>query len=246
MGTSYGYNAENFEEILSRLGNDETELASNASYVDSENGLDDFNFADLESLNYEELNSRDNNGCRNSNDIDATNLGLGRNDDYSYRNSRGSFRNNNNSCEDNNDSCGVLNARECYEKGLREGLEQGFIRGFSRGKQQGREAGLREGFNAGLERGLSRSEELARAAYQKGFRCGYQKGFKCGYQKGYKDGFNAGLERGTREGFNNGFRTGYNKALRDVIRAVNNLSCNANNTGTVSNENANSCWRNCQ
>lgn len=236
MGTNCGYNAEDFEAILSRLGNDETELTSNDNFIDSDNSLGNFNFSDLEEFNLDELNSNGNNGCRcNSNEVDDANSG-------SCGNNSGSCRNN--SCC----SCGVLNGRECYEKGLKEGLEQGFTRGLARGRQQGREAGLRDGFNAGLERGLSRSEELARAAYQKGFRCGYQKGFRCGYQKGYRDGYNAGLERGRREGFNNGSRAGYNRALRDVTRAVNNLACNANNTSTASNDNgsSNSCWRNCQ
>lgn len=236
METNFEYNAEDFESILSRLGNDEAGLTSNDNFIDSDNSLGNFNFSDLEAFNLDELNSNGSNGCRcNSNEVDDENLGLGRNNTGSCRNS---------SCS----SCGVLNCRECYEKGLKEGLEQGFTRGLARGRQQGREAGLREGFNAGLERGLSRSEELARAAYQKGFRCGYQKGFRCGYQKGFRDGFSAGLERGTREGFNNGRRAGYNQALRDVIRAVNNLSCNGNNTGTSSNENrsSNPCWRNCQ
>ena len=91
MGTNCGYNAENFEEILSRLGNDEAELTSNDSFVDSENGLGNFNFSDLESLNFEDLDSSCNNGSRsNSNDIDTANLGS----------------DNNSNC-----SCGVLSAR---------------------------------------------------------------------------------------------------------------------------------------
>ena len=235
MGTNYEYNADNFEEILSRLQNDDAGLASDANFVDSENGLGNFNFSDLEGFNLDDTNSRCNNSCPgNVDDINDGTLGIG----------------NNNDCLCNT---GVLNARECYERGLREGLERGFVRGLSRGRQQGRQEGLREGYNAGLERGLSRAEELARAAYQRGYRCGYERGFRAGYQKGFRDGCNAGFERGARAGFNNGFRRGYERALRDISRYINSLSGNTNNVSTANingtangttNGNTNPCWRN--
>lgn len=258
METNYGYDAENFEEILSRLRNDEAELTSNTNFVDSENGLGNFNFSDLEDLNLDGFNSSCNNGyTRNLDDVDAANLGLG-NDaanfdlggdatnfdlggdatNFGLGSDTANFDLGSDTANfglGSNDNCSsrVVNGRECFEKGLREGLEQGFIRGFNRGRQQGREEGLREGFSRGLERGLSRSEEMARAAFQRGFRCGFEKGFRTGYQKGFRDGSRSGFERGARVGFNRG----YQRALRDVMRAVNNLACNANGVSIASNGN---------
>lgn len=295
MGTNYEYNAEDFEEILSRLGNDETESRSVDDFVDSENGLGSFSFSDLEPLNLDDLSSSCNSrgtsnlnnirftgdlndidaetldlgsdsGCTGDlNDIDAAALGSGINnrstDNFNDIDDEILGAERNNRSTDNsrdidfetlglgsNSDCSneILNSREWYQRGLREGLEQGFRRGFSRGRQQGREVGLREGFNTGLERGLCRADELARAAYQRGLRDGYQRGLRDGYRRGFRDGCNAGLERGRREGFNNGFRTGYNRALRDVTRAVNNLSSNANVVTTPSNGTCASSWRNLQ
>lgn len=254
MGTSYEYSAENFEEILSRLQTDEAESVSNFNDTDFEREFFNNNFSDIENLNLDELNfnnsgndeNSNNSGCcRNSDDdtflsnlennVNLTGLG-GLGDEFDLQSL---------SCSSNDNNCsGVVNSRECFERGLREGLEQGFIRGFRRGREQGRNEGLREGFNRGLERGLSRSEELARASFERGLRCGFEKGFRAGYQKGFRDGSRAGFERGVRVGF----RRGYERAVRDIIRSINenfgrgsNCSCTANNSNLVTNSN----WRSC-
>ena len=224
MGTNYEYTAENFEEILSRLQADETELLSNNNCNNSENGLADFDFSELENLGLEGLNSNTSRSCPDlENNIGTLEVAS--------------------NC---NSGCGVVSCRQCYEKGLRNGLEQGFTRGYQKGYCKGRDAGLREGFNAGLERGLSRAEELARAAYEKGFKCGYQKGYSAGYQKGFQDGCRIGFQRGARAGFNNGFRSGYEKAVRDIIRCANaNAANNGVRTRCNNNSNSNGSWRNC-
>ncbi|MGG7056894.1 hypothetical protein ACQPUZ_01220 [Clostridium tertium] len=256
MGTNYEYNAENFEEILSRLQTDEGNSVSDFNDTDFEREFLNNNFSDIESLDLNEFNNTtttNNSGCCGNsdddtflsdleNDVNLTELG-GLGDEFNFQSLSSSSNINN--CSSNSNNCsGVVNSRECYERGLREGLEQGFIRGFKRGCQQGRNEGLREGFNRGLERGLSRAEELARASYEKGFRCGFEKGFRAGYQKGFRDGCRAGFERGVRAGF----RRGYERAVRDIIRSINenfgsgsNSSCPRNSNNLVTNGN----WRCC-
>ena len=285
METNYGYNAENFDEILSRLQEDEASLASNSSDANFEREFFSNNFSDIENLSLEELSSTNSGCCRNNNDsrccrnnsdssfsnfTDDSLLGefdnslLGNlNSDLGSFNSNfenlnsdlGSFNSDFGSCTDDgscdfqtlstSSSCaGVVNSRECFERGLRQGLEQGFIRGFRRGCQQGRNSGLREGFSRGLERGLSRAQQLARASFERGFRCGFERGFRVGYQRGFRDGSRAGFQRGVRVGF----RRGYERAVRDIIRSINenfgrssNCSCSGSNRSSVTNGN----WRNC-
>ena len=270
METNYEYNAENFDEILSRLQSDEADLVSNFSDTNFEREFFNNSFSDIENLRLEELNST-NSGFSRSNDESFNNSSCcGNSDDDTFLSNLenninltglNNLENNINltglnslgnefdidslSCRSNEDSCsGVVNSRECFERGLRQGLEQGFVRGFRRGCQQGRESGLREGFTRGLERGLSRAQELARASFERGFRCGFERGFRAGYQKGFRDGCRAGFERGARVGF----RRGYERAVRDILRSIrenfgsgSNCSCTASNTSLATNSN----WRSC-
>ena len=223
MGTNYGFNIENFEEIFNTLQVDESDLGID-NLTNSEEFENEFDFSSLENLGLDELESNTSRCCSNSENNIAEETS-----------------------SNGNTGCGSSNCREYYERGLREGLEQGFRRGYQKGYCKGKEVGLREGFNQGLEKGLGRAEELAKEAYEKGFRCGYQKGYSVGYRRGYRDGAKAGFEKGARAGFNNGFRKGYERAVRDILNCA---RAAANNTlGTTSNGNSNcgcnGSWRNC-
>ena len=73
METNYGYNAENFDEILSRLQEDEASLASNSSDANFEREFFNNNFSDIENLSLEELSSTNSGCCRNNSNSSFSN-----------------------------------------------------------------------------------------------------------------------------------------------------------------------------